>query len=44
MTEVPRWFPKDIEELYRPEPGDIPSLNDPRVAPRRSWMPPSPTA
>jgi len=31
MPEVPRWFPKDMEELYRPDPGDEPSIRDPRV-------------
>lgn len=32
MIEVPKWFPRDIEELHRPDPGDPPSLTDPRVA------------
>lgn len=32
MAEVPRWFPKDIEELYRLEPGERASIRDPRVA------------
>jgi hypothetical protein len=32
MAEIPDWFPKDIEELYRPEPGEPASLQDPRVA------------
>lgn len=31
MAEIPKWFPRTIEELYRPEPGREPSLNDPRV-------------
>lgn len=32
MAEIPRWFPKDMEELYRLEPGDCPTILDPRVA------------
>lgn len=32
MAEIPKWFPKDMEELYRPEPGEAPSLQDSRVA------------
>lgn len=32
MTEIPKWFPRTIEDMYRPEPGQQPSLNDPRVA------------
>lgn len=31
MAEIPRWFPRTMEELYRPEPGQAPSINDPRV-------------
>lgn len=32
MAEIPKWFPRDIEELYRLNPGEAPSINDPRVA------------
>jgi hypothetical protein len=31
MVEIPRWFPKDMEELYRPDLYDEPSIRDPRV-------------
>ena len=31
MTEIPKWFPRDMEELHRLEPGEASSLNDPRV-------------
>jgi hypothetical protein len=32
MAEVPEWFPSTMEELHRLEPGEAPSLSDPRVA------------
>lgn len=32
MAEVPEWFPSTMEELYRLNPGEAPSLSDPRVA------------
>lgn len=32
MAKVPKWFPRTMEELYRADPGQAPSLNDPRVA------------
>lgn len=32
MAEVPKWFPSTMEELYRLNPGEGNSLNDPRVA------------
>ncbi len=32
MAELPEWFPNSMEEMYRLNPGERPSLLDPRVA------------
>ena len=32
MAEIPKWFPRTLEELHRPEPGEQPSIRDPRIA------------
>jgi hypothetical protein len=38
MAEIPKWFPRDMEELHRLEPGEASSLNDrTHMGVRRRW-------